>query len=174
MYHIDAYLLTLGVTANRTMAWPNGLLHRAMDDLESRLGATLTVMQFMGPWAVSLSPWPLGYGLGPSWMGYDVWTHNDGPSYWTRWIIDVARSQLTFPRVERSLRFLAPTESKPPNMVNYESKKWGITVLVSERVACYPLLKTTPQLMTSQVSWFLFIILFAIFWLSWILYSYGS
>jgi len=109
MYHIDVYLLTLGVTANGTMAWPNGLLQRAMDDLESWLRAAPTVMQFMGPWAVSLSQWPLGYGLGPSWMGYDVWTQYDGPSYWTCWIIDVARSQLTCPRVERSLRFLTPT-----------------------------------------------------------------
>ena len=36
------------------MAWPNGPLQRAMGDFESWLAAVLTVMQFVGPWAVSL------------------------------------------------------------------------------------------------------------------------
>ena len=46
----------MGVTFNGIMAWLNGLLQRVMGDFESWLGAAITVMQFVGPWAVSLSP----------------------------------------------------------------------------------------------------------------------
>ena len=49
-------LINPGVTSNGTTAWPNGPLQRAMGDFESWLGAAITVMQFVGPWAVSLSP----------------------------------------------------------------------------------------------------------------------